>query len=370
MFNRMTIVAVWAASLLALMSCATVPPAKRPAPLGPLARGTQLMEQKKYFDALEQFDAASEARGTKQAVEAALRAAECYRLLGDWEAAIEANQRLIHDYPAGRPAAQAQYQTARCYFQAGGDPGFTKARSALDLLSEAYRDSAALSMGQQLRSEIAAIDSQTEANRDPFTRGMWLFRNGKYDEAAGVFKEMVFNNAGTRLAAEASFQAAECYFNLGDYEAAIDEYRQLLADYPTAARADEAQIRLAELYLRLSPNFALDQSETGDKALAAVDLFFERYPDSKLAARAAALRVEIQDKLARKEFEAGKFYLKRKQYRSAKIYFEGIVKEYPDTKWVAEARAMLSALPAIPPLPAAADSSRAKPPVKGTPGKQ
>ncbi|MDI6739434.1 MAG: outer membrane protein assembly factor BamD [Candidatus Edwardsbacteria bacterium] len=377
MFKSITVVAGLAASLLALTSCATVPPAGRPAPLGPLARGMQLMEQKKYYDALEQFEAASGAAGTKQAMEAMLRTAECYRLLGDCETAIQVNQRLIREYPAGRLAAQAQYQTARCYFQVGGDPGFTKTRSALELLYETYRDSAALAMGQQLQGEIAASASASAAKKqtvkldaeDLFGQGKQHYENKKYDKAAEDFKEVVFNYSGTRIASEASFLLGECYFNLKEYDIAIEQYLQFVTDYPTAARADEAQIRLAESYLRLSPNYALDQSETGDKALAEVDRFFEKYPDSKLTDHAKAMRVEIQEKLARKDFEAGKFYVKRKQFRSAKIYLEGIVREYPDTKWAAEAKTMLTGLPEIKPLPGVADSVKIEPAVKDSTGK-
>jgi outer membrane protein assembly factor BamD len=196
---------------------------------------------------------------------------------------------------------------------------------------------------------------------DLFGRGKKYFENKKYDKAAEDFKEVVFNYSGTRIASEAAFLLGESHFNLKEYDTAIDEYLQLLSDYPTGARADEAQIRLAESYLRLSPNFALDQSQTGDKAQAMVDQFFEKFPDSKLAGRAAALRVEIQDKLAQKDFEAGKFYVKRKLYRSAKIYLDGIVKEYPDTKWAAQAKTMLAALPEIKPLPGSADSLKARP---------
>jgi outer membrane protein assembly factor BamD len=196
---------------------------------------------------------------------------------------------------------------------------------------------------------------------DLFGRGKQYFENKKYNKAAEDFKEVVFNYSGTRIASEASFLLGESHFNLKEYDTAIDEYLQFLSDYPTAARADEAQVRLAESYLRLSPDFALDQSGTGDKALAEVDRFFEKYPDSKLADRAKALRLEIQEKLAHKDFEAGKFYVKRKLYRSAKIYLEGVVKEYPDTKWAAQAKTMLAALPEIKPLPGAADSTKTKP---------
>lgn len=209
------------------------------------------------------------------------------------------------------------------------------------------------------KKDLVKLDAE-----DLFGRGKQRFESKKYDQAAEDFREVVFNYSGTRIASEAAFLLGECHFNRKEYEPAIDGYLQFLSDYPTASRADEAQIRLAECYLRLSPNFALDQSETGDKALAAVDKFFEKYPDSKLAQRAAAMRVEIQEKLAQKDFEAGKFYVKRKQFRSARIYLEGIVKEYPDTKWAAEAAAMLTGLPTV------ADSAKAAPADRDSTGKK
>jgi outer membrane protein assembly factor BamD len=182
---------------------------------------------------------------------------------------------------------------------------------------------------------------------DLMGRGQRCYQAKKYDKAAQDFREVVFNYSGTRIASEAAFLLAECSFQLKDYETAVDDYLQMLGDYPTSGHGDEAQIRLAESYLRQSPNFALDQSETGERAQAAIDKFFEKYPESRLSERARAVRVEIQEKLARKDFEAARFYAKRKLYLSAKIYCEGIIREYPDTKWAPQARELLATLPAI-----------------------
>ena len=180
-----------------------------------------------------------------------------------------------------------------------------------------------------------------------FGQGQQRYQQGKYGKAAQDFREVVFNYSGTRIASEAAFLLAECSFKLGDYETAVDDYLQMLGDYPTSGHGEEAQIRLAESYLRQSPNFALDQSETGEKAQGAIDKFFEQYPDSKLGERAKGVRVAIQEKLARKDFEAARFYAKRKLYLSAKIYCEGLIREYPDTKWAPQARELLATLPAI-----------------------
>jgi outer membrane protein assembly factor BamD len=182
---------------------------------------------------------------------------------------------------------------------------------------------------------------------DLMGRGQRYYQARKYEKAAADFKEVIFNYSGTRVAAEASYLAAECSYQLKDYEASAEEYQQLLADYPSSEHADEAQIRVAESYFGQSPNYALDQSETGDRALAAIGKFFEQYPESKLGDRARAVQVTIEEKLARKEFEAARFYLKRERYLSAKIYLEGIVREYPGTKWAPQARALLATLPAV-----------------------
>ncbi len=182
---------------------------------------------------------------------------------------------------------------------------------------------------------------------DLMGRGQRYYQEKKYDKASADFKEVVFNYSGTRIAAEASFLMAECSYQRKDYEAAAEEYLQLLGDYPESGHADEAQIRVAESYLGQSPNYALDQSETGDRALGAIERFFEKYPESRLTERAQRVRLAIQEKLARKDFEAARFYLKRKMHLSAKIYLEGIVREYPQTKWAPQAQTLLGTLPAI-----------------------
>ena len=42
---------------------------------------------------------------------------------------------------------------------------------------------------------------------------------------------------------------------------------------------------------------------------------------------------ELRNKLATKEFETAKFYIRIKEYEAAKIYFENILKEFYDTKY-------------------------------------
>lgn len=173
---------------------------------------------------------------------------------------------------------------------------------------------------------------------DSFTRGKQFFERRKYVDAMENFREVVYNYAATRLAGEASYYLAECYFNTKDYSAAIDEYTHLLDDYPTSAYTAQAQYKIALSYFKQSPHYALDQAETAEKARSSIDKFYERFPDNPIQDEVKELLAKVDEKLAHKEFEAGRIYFKMKNYKSAKIYFDYVLKEYPKTQWAAKAQ--------------------------------
>jgi outer membrane protein assembly factor BamD len=177
---------------------------------------------------------------------------------------------------------------------------------------------------------------------DSFARGKQYFERRKYVDAMEDFREVVYNYAATRLAGEASYYLAECYLLTKDYSAAIDEYTHLLGDYPNSSYAAQAQYKIALSYFKQSPQYALDQKETSEKARSSIITFFERFPDSPIRGEVDKLLGQVDEKLAHKEFEAGRIYFKMKDYKSAKLYFDYILKEYPGTPWADKAREYLS----------------------------
>lgn len=176
---------------------------------------------------------------------------------------------------------------------------------------------------------------------DTFARGMEFFNKKKYVDAMDDFKEIVYNYAGTRVAAEASYYLGECYLNTKDYETAIDEYQHLTSEYPTSQFAEKGLYRTAYTYYKMSPNYSLDQTETTEKAKSTMQLYYERYPNGVAREEADKLTVLINEKLAHKDYESGLIYYKMKQYSSAKIYFEGVVKDYQETQWAGKSVKML-----------------------------
>ncbi|MBU1357052.1 MAG: outer membrane protein assembly factor BamD [Candidatus Edwardsbacteria bacterium] len=184
------------------------------------------------------------------------------------------------------------------------------------------------------KKTIAKLDAE-----DTFARGMEYFNQKKYVDAIDDFKEIVYNYSGTRVAAEASYYLGECYFNTKDYATAVDEYQHLTSDYPSSPMAEKGLYRMAYAYYKMSPNYALDQTETAEKAKSTLQLYFERYPEGQEDAR--KLLLQVNEKLARKDYESGLIYFKMKQYSPAQIYFQGVIKDYPGTPWAEKSGQML-----------------------------
>ena len=196
---------------------------------------------------------------------------------------------------------------------------------------------------------------------DSYARGKEFFEHKKYVDAMEDFKNVVYNFAGTRIASEASYYLAECYFLTKDFEAAIEEYQHLVSDYPSSSYADAAQYKVALCYFKESPIYSRDQSQYCDKAVAELEVFFQRYPDSPYKQKAEDLLGQVQDKLAHKDFDAARVYFKSKYYKAARIYLDGIIKTYPATTWAGQARQLLDTIYKLAPPRTASDSLQISP---------
>ena len=70
-----------------------------------------------------------------------------------------------------------------------------------------------------------------------------------------------------------------------------------------------------------------DQTET-NKAIKEFERLIARFPNSKFSLMAEKMLRECKKNLAENEFYVGKFYFKKKQYKSALKRFETIAKDY------------------------------------------
>ena len=174
----------------------------------------------------------------------------------------------------------------------------------------------------------------SESADDALDYAMGLYREQKYSDAIQWFQRTIFDYPGDERIDQAMFYLGDSYYEEGDYLMAASEFKRLTSEFPDGALAMKAYYRLGQCYGRLSPDYQLDQTDTR-RAIQSFNTLIQRFPGG-IYADSARMRVsELEDKLARKEFENGYFYYKRRYYDSAIIQFETVREDYSGSSWLA-----------------------------------
>src|SRR5882762_4572514 len=160
-------------------------------------------------------------------------------------------------------------------------------------------------------------------------QAMTHYRRGDYHRALLVLQRLSFEFGPSQPeAVVARYYMAECYFQTGDRVQAAHEFRKVADEFPTSEYAPLALLRAGDSNLRLWRRAELDPTY-GETALSIYQELAGRYPDSDAAARARPHVRRLQNQFAEKTYKNGMFYLRRKAYDSAIIYFKDVIANYP-----------------------------------------
>lgn len=167
---------------------------------------------------------------------------------------------------------------------------------------------------------------------EAFQNGVELYEAGRYERAIRYFRAVFSYGRSNEWAPDAQLYLARAYRDDGQYALAATEYNRFMQLYRTDERVPEAEFeRAMSLYAR-SPSYQLDQTYTR-RAVDAFTLFIDRYPNHELIPEAEEKVRELQEKLARKKYEAAELYERREMWEAAALTYEGVFDEYPQTSW-------------------------------------
>lgn len=165
-----------------------------------------------------------------------------------------------------------------------------------------------------------------------FQRGMQNYEAEQYVRAIDEFRIVVRQFSGSDYADDAQFYMGMSYFNRGEYILAAHEFETLVNIMSASPLVPEAQYKLALSYYNLSPRFDLDQENTR-KAIDEFQTFVDFFPTHERVPEAEQKIVEMNEKLARKQYENGRLYMRMRYYRAATRYFELVIERYHDTQY-------------------------------------
>ena len=157
-----------------------------------------------------------------------------------------------------------------------------------------------------------------------------------YAEAAKLFDEVERQHPYSVWARRAQLMSSFSYYMAQQYSDAISSAQRFLTIHPGNKDAPYANYLIAMSYYQQIEDVNRDQKIT-QQAADSFNELIRRYPQSRYAADARLKLDLINDHLAGKEMEVGRFYQRQGNWLAATIRFRTVVDKYQTTTHTPEA---------------------------------
>lgn len=274
-------------------------------------------------------------RMPKETPELQLEYARSLMLAGDERKALRETEKFVEYYGSDALADENQFLRGEILIAQGQ---LMEAAQSYQQLITAYPDSDRYDEAVRKQYDIG---DRYYARGEQIAGKKWrIFRNRPYKRAAEVYTMVVDNQPFAAAAAEAQYKIGLCHYARKQYIDAAFEYRRVVEDYSASDWVNDASYGLAMCYYKASLPPAYDQTPS-EMAIAAIDDFATRYPSDERVAELQTNRAEMVDSIAMQRLEIARFYERRREFPAAKLYYELLVRDFPDTESAAAATSWL-----------------------------
>jgi outer membrane protein assembly factor BamD len=157
-----------------------------------------------------------------------------------------------------------------------------------------------------------------------------------YYRASVLFEQVLPIVRGLPEGEKVQFYLAYCQFYDKLYLLSAEQFKTFYETYGRSTLAEEARFMYAYSLFKQSPNENLDQTSSID-AMAAMQEFLNRHPNSKFRDQSIENIFAMQAKLEKKGFQNAYQYYKMKHYKAAIVALNNFRDNFPDSKYQEEA---------------------------------
>ncbi|HXB21235.1 MAG TPA: outer membrane protein assembly factor BamD [Candidatus Solibacter sp.] len=182
----------------------------------------------------------------------------------------------------------------------------------------------------KVQNPIANIDSK-QPDKVLFDRGMDSMKHAKYAVARTLLETLINTYPDSEYIARAKLALGDSWYAEGGTAAlaqAEAEYKDFGTFFPNLPEAAEAQMKVANIHYR--------QMEKPDRdfnqAVRAEDEYktlIKQFPDSKLVPEARQRLREVQEVLAERQYRIAHFYFLRDNMAASQARFKSLADSYP-----------------------------------------
>ncbi|MCX5699245.1 MAG: tetratricopeptide repeat protein [Candidatus Omnitrophica bacterium] len=240
-------------------------------------------------------------------------------------------RQLLKAYPKSAEAAESQYYLGLTEEKQGK---LYEAYQAYQMVVDKYPFSERIQEIIDLEYKIAERFMGGQKRK---TLGITL---PVENPAIEIFGKVVENSTYGPLAPKAQYKLGLVLKGLMRYYEAEEEFNKVVSRYSDSEWSAAAKFQIASCRANLSKGFAYDQG-SAQEAKEKFQEFVREHPDAVLSLDAEKNISQIMEKEAEASYNIGLFYEKQKAFDSAKIYYNSIVSDYPQSPWAALAAARL-----------------------------
>lgn len=176
--------------------------------------------------------------------------------------------------------------------------------------------------------------------RIKYEAGLAYYAKKDYYRSSVLFEQILPIVRGLPEAEKVQFNLAYCQYYEKLYLLSAEQFKSFYETYGRGTLSEEARYMYAYSLYKSSPGPSLDQSES-IQAMASMQDFLNRFPNSKFKDQAIEMIYTVQARLEKKGFENARQYVKMRQYKAAIVAMDNFQKNFPDSKYLEESYFMV-----------------------------
>lgn len=174
-----------------------------------------------------------------------------------------------------------------------------------------------------------------------YNKGISRFEKTDYEGAASYFDEVDRQHPYSEWAPRAQIMAAYSFYKKNQYDDALLTLERFIQLHPGNTNTPYAYYLKGLCYYEQMSDIGREQQMSREAKQTFLDLI-ARYPKSSYAVDAQAKLQMIENQLAGKEMDVGRYYLKQKDYLAAMNRFIAVIDRFSHTEQLNEANYRLA----------------------------
>jgi outer membrane protein assembly factor BamD len=183
---------------------------------------------------------------------------------------------------------------------------------------------------KKVNNPLANVGSK-QPDKVLFDRAMDAMKHNRFDVARMTLQTLINTYPDSEFIARAKLAVGDSWYAEGGTAALAQaeiEYKDFETFFPNMPEAAEAQLKIANIHYQQMEKPDRDYTHAKRAEDEYRNLILQ-YPDSKLVPEAKQRLMEVQEVLAEREFEIGRFYFLRQSYPAAIARLASLVERYP-----------------------------------------